>query len=126
MRQCPKCGHIDPPNWRPPPFGPDFDYVRFDEFRELLPDLADEIAHGGIGFDELYAYRASKTRKYVYRVWLPIWRAFGEGRPWAVARRTKMYDSAGRTDKKAWGRMLSVMGKRRRKNISERLEKWFS
>ncbi len=117
MRECPKCHYVDPPNWRAPPFGPDFDYVRLDEFHELMPQVARELLGKGkaaIAYDELHAYRSSG--KYVYRIWLPIWRAYnGETRSWADVRRTKMYDSAGRTDKKAWAKMLKVIGSRKKR-----------
>ncbi len=109
MRECPKCHYIDPPNWRHPPHFPDVDYVRYDEFLELHPDLAKGLKPGGTVEDELHVYRLSRTSRYVYRMWKPIYKAMGGDKSWSQARRTKMYDAEGRLDKAQYRRLLRVM-----------------
>src|SRR5712692_4351457 len=98
MRECPKCHFVDPPNWRPPPHYPSLDYVRWDEFEELMPELAVLLLPGKEIEDELYVYHRSKAKGkgsgYVYRCWKPIWRAYGhEG--WRAVRGARLYDTAG-------------------------------
>jgi hypothetical protein len=110
MKECPSCHYIDPPNWRHPPHYPDFDYVRFDEFSELLPDLAKGMQPQDVREDDIHVYRRTKTGKYVYRIWKPIWNAFGPG-GWTQFRKTKMYDAAGRLNKANWKLVLGNMGR---------------
>lgn len=108
MRECPKCHYLDAPNWRPPRWQPDLDYCRFDEFQDILPDLAIKLLPGKTVEDELYVYRRSKTGKFVYRVWGVIFRAWGHGK-WSDFRKTKMYDTAGRLRKDSWERLQKVV-----------------
>ncbi len=64
MRQCPKCGHIDPPYWRHPAFFPDLDYVRLDDFEMMMPDFAVKLKDGAIYVeDELYVYKKGETMR---------------------------------------------------------------
>ncbi len=125
MRECPKCHYLDPPNWRPPPHYPDLDYCRYDEFLEILPDLAKDLRPGRTTEDELYVYRRSKTGKYVYCVWKVIYRTWGPG-GWSQFRKTKMYDSAGRLNREAWQRLSRVINRdqawRRKRPLDQFLE----
>src|SRR5213593_2172041 len=103
MRQCPKCDYVDPPYWRPPAFNPDVDYMRGDEFKEVMPELAEVLKPGKFSKDDRYAYYLSRTGRFVYRMWLPIYNSFGgDGKAWSHHRRTKMYDRAGRLNQTAW------------------------
>lgn len=40
MRVCPKCGYVDPPEWRPHKHRFDVDYTHIGEFQGLSPKLA--------------------------------------------------------------------------------------
>jgi hypothetical protein len=119
MRECPRCHFLDPPNWRHPAHYPDLDYCRYDEFLEIQPELARKLVPDSEVEDELYVYRRSKqTRtkkgdrggKYVYRVWKPIFNAWGD-QGWSHFRKTKIYDSKGRFNKEAWQKLLSITNK---------------
>src|SRR3972149_415797 len=108
MRECPTCHTVDHPSWRPPPHYPDLDYCRFDEFTEIQPELAQKLMPKFTVEDEIYVYRRSATGKYVYRVWKPIFRAWGaEG--WSHFRKTKMYDSAGRLRRESWQKIMRII-----------------
>src|SRR5438309_11822724 len=119
MRECPNCHYLDHPSWRHPAHYPDLDYCRFDEFLEILPDLASQLLPGETIEDPLYVYRRSNSvmrnhkptgGKYVYRVWKPIFRAWGD-QGWSHFRKTKLYDSAGRLNKGAWQKLLTVVNR---------------
>ncbi|MEM2338420.1 MAG: hypothetical protein QXP06_07500, partial [Candidatus Bathyarchaeia archaeon] len=40
MKVCPKCGFKDPDYWRHSRFDYNADYCRFEEFKEISPELA--------------------------------------------------------------------------------------
>ncbi len=107
MKECPNCGHIDPPYWRSPPHYPELDYVRPNDLAVFDPDLF-KLLVKAVPFErdgDPNIYRISETGKWVYRIWKPIWSAFGPG-GWTQFRRTKMFDSAGRLKKDNWAALL--------------------
>ena len=126
MKECPKCGHIDPPYWRAPPHYPELDYVRPEDLAEMDPDLFKQLRPGLPIEQSVYVYRMTETGKWVYRVWLPIWKAFGPG-GWSQFRKTKMFDSAGRVRKDSWARLLKAKANMARyKKDGPHLENWIS
>ena len=74
MRVCPKCGHNDPPYWRParhsnPDGTTDICHINDLEFHE--PNLAEKLKHnrGVVVQDETFAYYLGKRAVHVKRVW---------------------------------------------------------
>jgi hypothetical protein len=67
--KCPGCGQIivDDPRWRPSGFKWGVDFCDFEDFKDMMPQLAEKLKPGGWVEDELYLYRRSKTNK-VYRM----------------------------------------------------------
>ncbi len=117
MRECPKCGYVDPAYWRHPPFMPDVDYTHPEDFAIMHPDLAKKLLPKMVLEDPPYIYRRSLPSKksgrpgWVYRVWKPIWDAF-PGLTWKKMRAPKFYDASGRIDKEQFAKVLRAMGKR--------------
>jgi len=126
LRQCPNCEYVDPPYWRHPAFFPDLDYVRFDDFQQICPDLAKDLKPGKTVEDKFYVYRRGPKSKWVYRIWKPIYVAFGEGgaSPWSKIRKNKFYDSSGRVDKNNLSRLFKAMNQNRlpRNKLDQYLE----
>ena len=126
MKECPKCGYVDPPYWRSPPHYPELDYVRPEDLEVFDPELF-KLLNRSVPFErdgDPNVYRMSETGKWVYRVWKPIWKAFGPG-GWKQFRRTKMFDSAGRLRKDNWAHLLNAkarLGKYRR--TGTKLDEW--
>ena len=58
MRVCPKCGYIDPPEWKHTRYSYWIDDCSFENFKILFPDLAKIIKCKGSQIDDKY---------YVYR-----------------------------------------------------------
>jgi len=56
MRVCPKCGFVDPPQWKHSKYSYWIDNIRLEDFRELYPELA----------KELEANKTAKDKDYVY------------------------------------------------------------
>ena len=84
MRECPKCGYVDPPAWRHRlSHGQNEDVCNWDDFQLLSPEIAEKIKGGmARASDGRYAYRLVKTafaRRYggalVVRQWLPEYKA---------------------------------------------------
>lgn len=68
MRVCPKCGFIDPPEWKHCKFSYHIDSISFESFCSLYPDLAQRLKTGGaITDDNDYYYRLSKSLQVVMR-----------------------------------------------------------
>lgn len=112
MKECLKCGYVDPPYWRSPPHYPELDYVRPEDLKVFDVELS-KLLQKGIPVErdgDPNVYRLTETGKWVYRVWKPIWKAFGPG-GWSQFRRTKMFDSAGRLRKDNWAALLRSKGR---------------
>jgi len=88
--------------------------MRFDEFRELAPSIAEQLRPGGYADDELYHYHLSGTSRYVYRVWKPIWKALAPQGTWRELRQAgkKFYDREGRMNKDSFTKLLKAMNSR--------------
>lgn len=68
MRVCPKCGHIDPPQWKHCKYSYYIDGITRENFEKLYPDLAKNLKKGrDLTEDELYVYRLTKTELVVER-----------------------------------------------------------
>jgi hypothetical protein len=126
MRECPRCHFVDPVYWRHPAFYPELDYLRTDDFETawkmaneqypVIPRVILEPQKYTIDEITRSAYYLSKTKKWTYRVWLPIYNAFGSdggGAPHSKIRGSKFYDSAGRVNATAYGRLLKAMNQNR-------------
>jgi len=123
LRQCPKCLHIDDIYWRHPAVFPDIDYTRLEDFQKMNPGLAAILKPSErkkpnylINEDPLYVYWLSTTKKWVYRIWKPIFNAFadnGTSTPISQMRKNRFYDSKGRVDKEAYRRLYAAMNQNR-------------
>ena len=67
MRVCPKCGHVDPPEWKHRRGSYWIDSITWENFQRLHPDLAGQISVNVLVEDEHYFYRINKTRTRVER-----------------------------------------------------------
>ena len=68
MRVCPKCGYIDPPEWKHCKYSYHIDNISFDNFKQLYPELAKNFKRGGdLTEDKDYVYRLTKTELFVSR-----------------------------------------------------------
>lgn len=104
MRICPKCGFIDPPEWKHCKFSYHIDTIRLEEFINTYPNLAKNLHNGGdITEDENYYYRLTKTKLTVFRKAKIEWtegnpfgaekyERFNHGSPWAKKDRRKEKD----------------------------------
>ena len=69
MRQCPKCGYIDPPFWKwYSYYRPNMDICRFEDFKEAYPQLASRLEETRFTEDDLYKYRLNRKRIIVERI----------------------------------------------------------
>ena len=89
----------------------------FEDLQNVMPEIAERLVPGEYLEDasSISAYYLSKTKKWAYRVWLPIYRAFGEGKaaPHSKIRAAKFYDSTGRLNRTAYSRLLKAMNQNR-------------
>jgi len=68
MKICPKCGFVDPPEWRNLHFQLYTEYMKLEDFEQLYPQLAAQLkANPYIIFDKYNAYHLTKAG-YVHRV----------------------------------------------------------
>jgi len=68
MRVCPKCGYIDPPEWRHSKYSYWIDWTELENFKKLHPKLANDFQNGlKITEDEDYFYRIMKHGRSVER-----------------------------------------------------------
>ena len=68
MRVCPKCGHIDPPQWRHSKYSYWIDFCEIGHFIELEPLLASRLLKGEkLVEDKDYIYRLTKNKSKVER-----------------------------------------------------------
>lgn len=130
MRECPRCHFVDPVYWRHPAFYPDLDYTLFEDFPKTIELANDQLEHkilelelrpGSYVYDPVTnsSYYLSRTRKWTYRVWQPVYRAFGGdtdgtgSAPHSKIRQSKFYDSSGRVNRTAYSRLLAAMNQNR-------------
>lgn len=68
MRVCPKCGFIDPPEWRHSKYSYWIDFCEVEHFREMHPTLLENLLKGAkIVEDSNYVYRLTKNKAKVER-----------------------------------------------------------
>jgi len=67
MRQCPKCGHIDPPYWKHVKFSYFIDSCSLENFKILHPRLAKRIKKEREVDDKLNVYHLDKKNRWVLR-----------------------------------------------------------
>ena len=72
MRICPKCGYVDPPEWRHSRFDFNADYCRFDnapqEVSHIVEILKDKKNFQPLAEGPCIYYRRGKGGIYLYRV----------------------------------------------------------
>lgn len=79
MRVCPKCGFIEPMEWRPSSWksGQYIDLCRVSDLENLEPELFKKLKDKPIGetiLEGYYAYRITKTGVWVQRRWIEIYK----------------------------------------------------
>ena len=80
MRVCPKCGFIDPPEWKHAKWSYHIDTISLENFERLYPNLTEELLQTGFTEDKDYVYRLSRSHR-------------GKGIPFWVQRKAKIdYD----------------------------------
>jgi len=57
MRVCPKCGYVEPPEWRHSRYSYWLDICKLGDFEKLHPKLATTLKHQDFAEDEDYVYR---------------------------------------------------------------------
>lgn len=67
MRVCPKCGYVDPPEWKHSKYSYWIDNCLFEDFKEMNPDLAKVLEVEGHTKDAHYVYRLTKNKRRVER-----------------------------------------------------------
>ena len=67
MRVCPKCGYVDPPEWRHSRYSYWIDFTEFENFKRLNPELAENFKKGTKKQDENFVYRRNKSTGNVER-----------------------------------------------------------
>ena len=67
MRVCPKCGYIDPPEWKHSKYSYWIDNCLLEDFRRLQPDIARILEAQGSAEDRYYIYRLTKDKRRVER-----------------------------------------------------------
>lgn len=79
MRVCPKCGYVDPPEWRGDRWRWEKDYCTLEDFKRLHADLAAQLLDGHrVVTDFHFAYRLrGRARNYVERIWIKLYETFG-------------------------------------------------
>jgi len=90
MKECPNCGYIDPPHWRPRIFDFEVDFCHLSDLEMIDADLAQILKRTKSGKtveQGVYCYKRTGTN-YIWRLWLPLFKVRG----WAPKR---YYDSAG-------------------------------
>ena len=67
MRVCPKCGYIDPPEWKHSKYSYWIDNITIDDFQKLSPTLLKILEDQKFAEDEFYVYRLTKNKRRVER-----------------------------------------------------------
>src|SRR5258708_28735140 len=91
MKECPKCGELDDPHWRPRIFDFEVDFCHLSDLETFMPHLAEKLKEMKAGmtfeFGGAYVYKRTGTN-YVWRMWAPLFKVRG----WAPKH---YYDSVG-------------------------------
>ena len=90
MRECPKCGYVDPPYWRNRLFDYEVDICKLEDLEHIDTDLMIELLlteRGKSVFKSPYVYKLTKTG-WVYRIWESLFKV----RSWNPQ---KYYDGSG-------------------------------
>lgn len=79
MRVCPKCGYVEPIEWRPTSWkaGQYVDCCRLTDLEVLNPQLARELKERKQVIRKHYVYKLSRTGVWVLRRWIEIWKIQG-------------------------------------------------
>lgn len=91
MKECPKCGTLDDPHWRPRIFDFEVDFYHLSDLEIFMPELAAQLKDTKAGStitQGVYVYKKTKKTHYVWRMWKPLF----DVRGWAPK---YYYDSAG-------------------------------
>jgi len=68
MRVCPKCGFVDPPEWRHSRYSYWIDFCKTEDFKCLEPEMAKELLNGKKTVeDKNYVYRMTKNGRRIER-----------------------------------------------------------
>ena len=67
MRVCPKCGFVNPPEWKHSKWSYWRDTCLLDDLKNLNPSLAKGLEAQGHAKDENYVYRLTKNKRRVER-----------------------------------------------------------
>jgi len=80
MRECPKCGFLDPPYWHRHRWRIDVDITHLDDFKMLYPEMGKQFDKGHeIVTDKTSAYIiGGKDRTHVFRVWIKLYEIAGK------------------------------------------------
>ncbi len=79
MRECPKCGYVDPPYWRNRLFDYEVDICRWEDLAQIDRELSLNLylsQKGTTILKEPYCYRLTKTL-WVYRIHYPLFKVRG-------------------------------------------------
>lgn len=90
LRECPKCGYVDPPYWRNRLFDYEVDICKLEDLiiiDEQLSVLLTISKRGQSFLKDQYVYRLTRTN-WVYRIWKPLY----DVRGWNPQ---KYYDGSG-------------------------------
>jgi len=90
LKECPKCGQLDDPHWRPRIFDFEVDFCHLSDLEAFWPELAAKMkeAKPKTTVEEgVYVYKRTGTN-YIWRMWKPLFNVRG----WAPK---YYYDSAG-------------------------------
>jgi hypothetical protein len=117
MRECPNCGMIDPPIWRPRIFDPEVDFCQLKDLDSWDPILYAMMKSSKAKITvELgkYAYKKTGTG-YVWRMWGPLFAVRG----WSPK---AYYDSAGSKKSASLKAFASARYRASKKIRQERLD----
>ena len=79
MSVCRKCGFVEPENWRTLRQCYQVQYLEWGDFAEAYPKLAKKLLTHKYVQDQYHCYRrAGKTKAYVHRVYIELWKAYGK------------------------------------------------
>jgi len=62
MRVCPKCGFVDPPEWKHSKYSYWIDNCRLEDLKTMNPSLAKTLEDQGHAKDKDYVYRLTKNK----------------------------------------------------------------
>ena len=111
MRECPKCGYVDPPYWRNRLFDYEVDICNLPDVASMDKELFLALyfyPRGTTITKDGYCYRVTKT-DWVYRIWESLWKVRG----WSPQ---KYYDGKGSKASALRKMNLQAYGKRNHDN----------